>query len=245
MRSSYPYLIHAPITEAVLDLHVDLPPTVTLATLGGLASRLGAEFPDVRPIHRLQANLDLTEGGVASGSSETIGNIYWNTDKSMAVQVRLAGFAVNHVRSYAGWENFRRRAEVLWAHYCDLAQPRKILRCALRYINKLPLPADRELSTQLRTRPEVSADLPQRLEGYFMRLALPFEDGRKAVITQATEDALEGTDQRHLILDIDVSVERDLDPGSGTVWDELESLREIKNRCFFSSLEKSAWEGYR
>jgi len=242
MSSSYPHLRNAPITEALLDIRVVLPAAVTLATLDDFSARVSADFPEVRSM--VQDKLEVQLGGRSSSSSTTIGNIYWTVDKSRAVQARLDGFTVNHVGSYAGWEDIRAHARDMWGHYRDVMRPQKIVRCSLRYINKLLLPADQELAGWLRTRPELSPDLPQALEEYFMRLVVPFGDGRKAVITEATDAPRDAPGEQKLILDIDVSATKELDPGSERMWEELDGLREIKNSCFFSSLEQPVWEAY-
>ena len=59
-------------------------------------------------------------------------------------------------------------------------------------------------------------------------------------------DRDEGGEPPHLILDIDVSTSRTFDPTSDAdaIWTEFDRLREIKNDCFFSSLEKETWKAY-
>lgn len=244
MSSPYPHLSRAPITEALLDIRAELPPDSTLQALESFSSRLGGAFPDVRPIQHLEAHLAM-DGGLTSRSPLALGNIHWNADRSRAVQARLDGFTVNHVKSYASWEDMRDQARSLWEHYREVARPIKVVRCALRYLNRLQISAGVELGLQLRTRPEISPGLPQALDEYFMRVGVPFEGGRKAVITEATDRAADASESLDLILDIEAFAVRELDPGSEDLWSELERLREIKNECFFSSLEKGVWEAYR
>ncbi|AKT44061.1 TIGR04255 family protein [Chondromyces crocatus] len=249
MSSPHPHLRHAPIREALLDIRVELPPEVTVETLEELSNGILHDFPAIRPIQHIQYHLP-TDGEELEarmpGTSQTLGRIHWNADQSRAVQIRVDGVTVNHVQSYEDWEALRQQAEGLWLEYSKIARPLKVVRCSLRYINKLALVAGRDLAKQLRTRPEVSPELPQTLEAYFMRLVVPFEDGRRAVITELTESPPEEGAPPHLILDIDVSTSRTFDPTSDAdaIWTEFDRLREIKNDCFFSSLEKETWKAY-
>ncbi|WP_231511983.1 hypothetical protein [Chondromyces apiculatus] len=75
-------------------------------------------------------------------------------------------------------------------------------------------------------------------------MLVPFDEATRAVITQATENLPENGADRVVILDIDVSTTGELAPDSDALWATFERLRDIKNTCFFSSLEKSTWEAY-
>src|SRR5207249_4682207 len=78
---------------------------------------------------------------------------------------------------YDSWEAFRAEARRLWKTYRDVARPAKIDRMAVRYVNRLDLPADlRDFKDYLRTVPEVSGDLPQALAGFFLQLNIPQPD---------------------------------------------------------------------
>lgn len=103
-----------------------------------------------------------------------------------------------------------------------------------------------DVTTQLLTRPEIGAGLPQLVDDFFMRLVIPFSDGRKASITQASEPITDGGAQvRGLILDIDAFSTRPFEIGDQDLWQEFDELRAVKNKCFFESLKQETWEAFR
>ena len=248
MQSEFPHLDKAPIREAVLDIKVEPRKDLTAEALAAFVDAVKADFPDATPIQTLQAEFDVRgeEPGVRSGPPQTLGTICWNESKTRAVQGRLNGFTVNHVQGYESWAVLRRQAQELWREYIKVAQPKRVIRCALRYINRLELPVLVDMSTSLLTRPEVGGELPQLVDEFFMRVVVPFPDGRKASLTQATESlAEEGAKTRGLILDIDAFSPKVFDIGDDAMWLEFDELRVLKNKCFFSSLKPSTWEAFR
>ncbi|WP_170229862.1 TIGR04255 family protein [Polyangium fumosum] len=254
MSGIYPHLSRAPIREAVLDIRVELPASFALEQLAPFTDLLSASFPEVRPIHTISANFAIGDKApeISSAPPRIVGHIHWTQDKSRAVQGRLDGFTVNHVNSYKDWESLRLQAQELWRLYADVAHPVRVVRIALRYVNRLELLADAPLERSLRTLPKINSALPQHPTNHFMRLVLPFPESRQVVLTQATEDVdllgngmHEAGNSVGLLLDLDAFVSRSFDPRSSDMWAEFEQLREIKNLCFFESLTPEALERYR
>src|SRR5690606_10051426 len=99
-----------------------------------------------------------------------------------------------------------------------------------------------DLTSVLRTYPELSPELPQVVEQFFMRVAIPFPSGRVGVIVESVQEEPSG--DLALGLDIQAVVQREFSPESEELWSEFDELRSIKNKCFFESLKQSKWEEY-
>lgn len=247
MVSEFPHLERAPIREAVLDIKVDPREDITSEVLATFVEGVKNDFPERRPIQSFQAEFEVSSGaaGVRSIPPQLLGTICWNDAKTRAVQGRLDGFTVNHVQSYESWTVLRQQAWALWRQYVEIVKPTKVVRCALRYINRLELPVLVDMAANLQTRPEVAPELPQLVEDFFMRVVVPFSDSRKASITQASEPLLEPeSTTRGLILDIDAFSTRSFDVGDDAIWQEFDELRTIKNRCFFKSVNETMWRAF-
>jgi uncharacterized protein (TIGR04255 family) len=248
MSEQFPHLSHAPITEALLDLRVVLPAGRTLAEIAAAFSvAVAADYPEQRPIQQLQAHLAFGEGvGGALTSAQHIGSIFWTPDRKRAVQARLDGFSVNQVGSYKNWETMIEEAQRRWKAYVAAAKPEKVVRCAARFINRIEVPVGDDLKKHLLTFPEVGNGLPPLLDEYSFRCLLPFDDGRRAAITQATVPSEGGSNSstRALLLDIDAFSDREFAPESAELWAEFDQLRKIKNACFFDSLQPTTWKAY-
>jgi uncharacterized protein (TIGR04255 family) len=246
MRSDFPHLERAPIREAVLDIKAEPRDGIAVEDLAAFVELVKAEFPDASQLQTLHAEFDVQgqPPSIRSSSAHARGTICWNASKTRAVQARRDGFTVNHVQSYESWDVLREQAQRLWLQYVGIAQPKKVTRCALRYINRLELPVLVDISANLLTRPEVGPRLPQVVEDFFMRVVVPFADGRKASVTQASEPIEAGASTRGLILDIDAFSSTVFQCADDAMWLEFDRLRVIKNTCFFESLTPAMWRAY-
>jgi uncharacterized protein (TIGR04255 family) len=242
---TYPHhLSRAPITEAVLDVKVHREPPVDCDACSAFTDRVANEFPISRPIRYLQAAFEVNEreASVRTAEPTNVGHVCWNDARTRAVQARVDGFSVHHLKPYEDWDTLLGHAQKWWPVYVDAASPARVLRCALRFINQLELAVGEDLSRTLRTRPEISANLPQTVDEYFQRLVIPFPDGVRAGISQIVPALAPGDPKRLLILDIDVSIDIDMPAMSDEFWPNFERLRRIKNQCFFESLHADRWE---
>ena len=234
-----------PIAEAILDLRVELSQEISTESLKLFHEGIKKEFPDSEEIFRFQGGFQFAKGG-QSGVQQThqhIGYSYKPQDNTKVVQVRTDGFTFNKLRPYEGWDSLQPQAQALWDRYFEIAKPKRIIRLALRYINRISLPTTMgNLSEYLQTKPHVSSEVPQNLEGYFMRLMVSDKQSdSKAFIVQMTENP---TDEATVpfILDIDAFHMVDLTENSKKIWDVFLQLRHFKNQMFDGSFTKRGLE---
>jgi uncharacterized protein (TIGR04255 family) len=191
--------------------------------------------------------LNLPAPPQVSGESKQIGYKYVSQDGKQVVQARLNGFAFSRLKPYESWKEFRAEAMELWGHYSKIAQPERITRVGLRYINRIeiPLPLD-DFADYILTRPEIPKGVPQGISQFFMQLALPVPETQgMVVINQTIEKVPEDAKTLPLIFDIDAYKEGDIAVDSGGLDSLLSSLRELKNQVFFTSLTERAKELFR
>ena len=92
-----------------------------------------------------------------------------------------------------------------------------------------------DLKDFLRTVPEVSPDLPQSLNGYFMQLQIPQEDIQAMVILNQAIIPPSNPDVTSILLDIDVSKESYL-LLEDDFWEDLEILHTKLDLVFESCI---------
>lgn len=197
------------------------------------------DFPKQKPRHHVEYHLDpQPEAAPAIKTSKQVGYICWTNDNSHAIQARLDGFTLNCIKSYKNWEHLLRQAQEWWPLYVGSASPAHVVRCRLRYMNRIALEPGIDLRDYLRTVPAIPEELPSEVSSFALQLAFPFPEGRSVTIRQAIQpDSV-------LLFDIDASSSRIMDPHSSALWNEFEALRDIKNQIFFSLLTPKAWEKY-
>src|SRR5207253_8822162 len=148
-----------------------------------------------------------------STTSQQFGFVFASKDQRLILQARLDGFALSRLAPYENWETFRDEARRLWTAYRRYAHPEKIVRLAVRYVNRLDLPLPlRDLKDFLATVPEVSPRLPQGLAGFFMQLNIPQMDSRNTLLLTETMIEPAGPGVISVVLDIDVGRSDDV-PG--------------------------------
>jgi uncharacterized protein (TIGR04255 family) len=181
---------------------------------------------------------------VQEPTSKHTGFMYHSVDRLQVVQARTDGFTFSRLKPYSEWDQFRNEAKALWGEYCRIAAPTRVHRIALRYINRIEVPASKDIKDFIRLVPEVPAELPQSVMNLLMRLVVPDDNGAVAVITEFSEQPV--GDMVPTVLDIDAYKDNlDLAPTGEDVWRVLDELRTFKNRIFFSSLTEPVLESYK
>jgi uncharacterized protein (TIGR04255 family) len=246
----YPHLPRAPISEALIDFRFD-PPFADTEKLAPLQDSLKDEFPEVKMILQVQGQLAVSNDPDSSAppskiEHKLIGHALWSADQHRVVQVRTDGFSFSHLKPYQDWAALRSGARSAWDRFLKVVSPDRIVRCAVRYINRieLPLPFER-FEEFFSTFPQIGPELPQDMSGMYSRVVLP-QLPAWIVVTQAIDEAGVTPSVVPVILDIDVFVQNMTFSAKGEeVWAQLDELRDLKNRIFFGSVTAKALELFR
>lgn len=243
------HLEHAPITEALIDVRVQLEEGFSVKKFDELTRLVEGEYPTPSVILTVVAKLALG-GPVVRQNIEhgERGIIVKSPDEKTLAQFRMDGFTLNRLDPYTSWEEIYPEAIRLWRLYAEVAKPVAIVRLATRYINKLKLPLlVADLRDYLIAPPRVPEGLPQVLQGYLTRLVIhePSE-GHSAIVTQSLEPDPMAPDRVTILLDIDAFKtfeEVFLRPTEHAEIDRvLTRLRKFKNDIFFGSITQRASE---
>ena len=232
---------NAPITEAVIDIQV-----AASASIDRLAEAFADEPGYPLPEKLFATTAAMTFGPeaitVATAKSEPIGYLYRSADRLHICQARTNGFTFSRLAKYPSWVEVSAEARRLWDKYRAAAKPTSITRIALRYVNRLDIPLPvHDFSAYLRTVPQLSPDLPQGLSGYFMQLQLPMPDLQGAcVINQTIIEPPAKPDTVSVVLDIDVFRTSGVAVDEAQLWEQLEQLRNEKNRVFEACITDDA-----
>jgi len=244
--SDYTVFPNAPITEALLDIRVQLPPEINLDMLKTFHDPIKERFPAKEERISFEASFKVSpkeDPVVLPSMRKPDGYLFRSTIENKVVQARLDGFTFNKLKPYKNWGTFSSEALELWKLYLEIAKPIKIIRIALRYINKIEIPIPmNEFKDYILTVPEIAPNIPQALAHFFMQLVIPNpEIGATAVISQTIEP-ITPNQRVPLIFDIDVFKEAVYVDNKDEVWLDFENLRKFKNDIFFKSITKKTEE---
>ena len=238
---------NAPITEAVIEILVQLSKNITINDLIKCHDSLKDRFPEVVEQKRIKAGFQLgKKPSTLSSEESTIGYLLKSSQNQKVMQSRLNGFAFSKLKPYENWKRFCAEAHELWKVYRGIANPLKITRISLRYINKIEVPYPfKDFNEYILTNPQIAPKLPQAVSTFFMRLEIPnYDIPAKAILIQTMEKPTQDK-KLPLILDIDVMRENEYIRNMDDVWADFENLRDFKNEIFFNSITDKAKELFR
>lgn len=129
-----------PITEAIIDLRVELPEGFDASRLLKISQRLGGSYPKVEAINAATGQIQLVPEMRASASSTHIGFSFRSHDGIYVCQTRTNGFTMSHLSPYDKWDAFREETKHIWNFYRDQTNPIRINRVAVRYVNRIDIP---------------------------------------------------------------------------------------------------------
>ena len=239
----YPILRNAPITEALIDIHVKLPPQSDVKKIDSMHDLIKNQYPKKQEQRMSEIKIELKPGEeTAKQLTKINGFRFLSSDEKQIVQARMDGFTFNKLFPYTKWEDLRNEARRLWLIYREIACPDLVTRVALRYINNLKIPMPiKDFDEYLVSPPGVPEELPQGVNSFLSRVVIhePSVEAN-AIITQALESVV--GEVVPIILDIDVFKLRSEGIEEDGIWSTLENLRIFKNRIFFASITKKLKE---
>jgi uncharacterized protein (TIGR04255 family) len=230
-----------PITEAVIDLRVNLPEGFTVDKLNAIHSSLSENFPTIEPFYKGVGAISYQPGEAfkVDTSEQQIGYWFRSEDNLQTFQASLEGFSFNRLAPYESWEEFSSNAKKLWKIYKEICSPTHVTRLAVRYINQINIPVHEltELKDYLKTVPEVSPELPQNaLQTFFMQLHIPQSDLDCMLIINEAIAPPVNPEFVSVILDLDLFRQQMWNSDDEEIWRFLEKLRDRKNEVFEASI---------
>lgn len=182
---------------------------------------------------------EISPEGPRGEPSKVIGCKFVSHDGHFVFQARLDGFAFSQLAPYGEWKDFRSAARVAWDAYKKGANPTRIHRVGVRFINRVDIPAAQgepiDLDEYFNTAPRIAAQLPQSMTNYFMRLQIPLREPGALAIVMETGVPPPAEGLLSTVLDIDVIVETKSFDESGA-WETIDRLRHHKNGIFESCI---------
>jgi uncharacterized protein (TIGR04255 family) len=220
----------------VIEIRVQPPAIFDQGVLQRLAESLKVDFPKQAPMQMIQMGIAQQPGELAQPTiSQSVGGFRLSrTDDSRVLQIRQDGFAYSHLPPYTEWPTFKAEAQPLWKRYREVFPDAKLTRCALRYINRIDILAERiEEPDYFKLYPKIPETLPQRdVIGMALNLQMPQNDLQcVANLMQAFGEPVK-VGHISFILDIDIFRLQIEDWDDETTWAFLERLRHRKNEIF-------------
>jgi uncharacterized protein (TIGR04255 family) len=228
------YYRNAPITEAIIDIRVEHTDDFDLRKLELTDGDFVSYYPNKEGVIESISKMEVgPEGGSTSITNRPIGWKFSSKDHKQIIQSRRNGFTFSRLAPYEKWEAHKAEAEKNWHIYRRMTNPRSINRLAVRFINKIDIQGECiEIKDYFRTFPEVSSELPQHLDGFFMQVQLPMQKISGQCLINQTIIPPEKKGIVSIILDIDVFSLNYSGSEEEDIWNYFARLHEVKNQVF-------------
>jgi uncharacterized protein (TIGR04255 family) len=231
------HLRNAPITEAIIDFRVKPRAEFTAAEFHSAKAELVTEFPTASEHRGYSFRVDSSKPDVSALRDLGLQGLFFQSpDKKMVAQFRVDGFALNRLAPYTSWASLLPVAMRLWRLYSEIAQSEAVIRLALRYLNRIALPAAMtNFERYLTAAPMIPVALPQSVSQFVSRVTIHDADEIAAHVGQVLE-ADASAKRVSIILDIDAYKETHFRPSDPEIEATLQRLRDFKNRICFNYL---------
>jgi uncharacterized protein (TIGR04255 family) len=232
------HLPNAPIVEAMIAFDFETQDKDQTSIWDRFHKAIEADYPT--RIEIKQAEVTFNEQGSSGGTTETTGARFINADGKRVCIINKATFLCSRLTPYENWMSLKSEFERLWKIFSSLTDT-KLVKVAVRYINKLSIPAGQEMSLTLKTRPEIAVGLPQQMFNVWVRLEVVIPEPRGILIITEVQLPPEKEGFVPFVLDHDLQFQ--IAPETD-VWALLEAARELKNQYFFASISDDLLKEY-
>ena len=230
-----------PISEAVIDIHTEFQSPPSMAQLEAVAEKFAAAFPLKQLVNTLAFSLSAgpdQPATVGEASSASVGLRLSSSKNDRVLQLLRHGIAYSHLPPYSNWETFFAGLTAIWPDFVSVCGVTAVSRMAVRYINRIQVPAGSRVEEYLELGIRIPEKVSQQVIGYFTQIVLPLPDlgpRYRAVVNSGVEPGVPAS-PAVLLLDIDVFCENRLDVQDPAIWQVMQALRHRKNAIFEASI---------
>jgi uncharacterized protein (TIGR04255 family) len=222
-----------PIIEAVIAISVaPLPDSILEKFRIGADEMTALGYRQPEPLTEHQFEFRIEKGVPSTDSTQSPAGLKFLSENSLhAVQFNRHVFAFSRLGKYDCWEQFRDEARRTWAIYSGVSGDPQPIGLGVRYLNKLFIPADARAEDYVTASPSFPDSISPVISEMFMRIGVPIGEPPGKLIHTQTLLPPERDGFATLLLDNDFQFPV-FGKTDSQVWEMLELVREIKDRCF-------------
>ncbi|MGD0534706.1 MAG: TIGR04255 family protein [Methanoregula sp.] len=231
-----------PIVEAICEFRFSKETKWDPTIAGSVYEKVKDQFPSKESRLEQQVEVKAGDAGFSQNLVASQRAIMLSPDRSSLIQVGQHLLSVNHLKPYAGWENFRPKIKMAYDTLNSITAVEGIERMALVYIDRIEIPGKKiEMEEYFKFYPSLGSDLPHDHMGFMVGVDFPFNDQRdfcklqltSAMATKKDHIALLMTTEYYLAKRKSVSPEKSID------WMEEAhtKIRELFRGCITEKLE--------
>lgn len=229
---------NAPVIEALCEFKFQ-PESKWDYTIPGLIyEKVRAQFPERKQENLLAFEFEPQEKGIHQRvKGPGIKMQFRRADGKALVQVAPNLLAVNQLKPYPTWPEFRKMILEAYSTYIEVAQPNGIERIGLRYINQIDVPEKSfAIERYLHTFPHFPRGYPEDYSNLLLRAEFPYETEQEVLILILASALSNEGEFSRFILDIDYGMPKIVEMALKEIDERLERAHTRIEQVFEASI---------
>lgn len=227
-----PNYSRAPVTEAVFEFRFD--GVLTLRDLERLRDRLKPRYPAVED--RRNVEVQVSSDGHIQTKASLLGYQMTSADARHVVLVQSNSFGTIRQAPYETWDELISVARANYSEFERVAGRRTFNRISTRFVNRIDIPnasleAD-DVTSWFNAGTKIPAKFAGSLKNFSFSEIFGCGDGRFGALLQGGTVDPFLLNHTSVVIDIDISLERDISQHKDVLWETAEQLRAAKNDVF-------------
>ncbi|MCL4506465.1 MAG: TIGR04255 family protein [Chloroflexi bacterium] len=176
-----------PIIESLCEFYFEPSQPWDWTVPGLLYDKLKGAFPRKQQMNSMEVEVHNESGGISQNiKGGTARMQFLREDGKALVQVGPDLLVINHLKPYAGWDQFRADIDHCLATYFDTIRPVGVRQIGLRYINRIEIPsASIQIDDYLLAVPRIPPQIPRTFTAWVQRVEIPYTDANGLLVLQS------------------------------------------------------------
>ena len=229
-----------PVIEAVCEFRFAEIGVQPVLVPGRYYERVRTEYSEIE----VKRGFGLQAGGPEVAMVAEERTVFRNPLANRLVQIAHGMLAINQLCPYTDYATFRHEIEARFADYKAVAQPKRLAKLGLRYINRLTLSENQNPDSVLHIGFKVPDGVHVRPDPYLLRLEFPYHKSRDRLILIVAK-AAEHQGSPGVMLDLDyvLSKPEENQESDPVMW--MDSAHETIESVFHACVTKQALASFK
>ncbi len=239
MSNEHPTYPHPTITEAVCDIHFQLPEKKEWKPSfpGEFFKYIQDDYPEMEPV--LEMGFQFEFGPLGTGTKlipQRQKVRFKHGTRPLILQLAENSLSISTLAPYQGWRTMLHDILAAWNSVESILHPEAITRIGLRYINRIEKETEHDIpKTWFAANDYIPQGIMHSKPGFLLREEIHLDTGNVLIITLGDPKSDESTKYGAIIFDIDRITEQDIQTSGEALEKELGRLHTDVWRIFDSA----------
>lgn len=233
--------IRPPIVQALFEARFDTP--CDIKKTQKFIKNVSDHYPSTEEGKSVNVHID--EKADVTTKASIAGYKLSSLEGTDLILIQPSTLAVGRLAPYEGWDSFSSTLKKVWKEEKNVFGYRQINRLALRYINRIDIPCEKNGVIEESDYVNISIGVPKDTVPLFNGYRIEFTSKIGSDVWYTIRTGVSASpiiDHMAIVLDLDIYKDTDLPQKDDDIWDFLTELRIQKNNLFESFITEKSRE---